>query len=117
MGQACSRPAARASGGHPDLAPLSWWSCAPELSSAGGKVATRTDHLVGRAEELSSLDPVLAEVARGASAATLLLGETGIGKTRLLAEIAGHADGRGHLVLSGAASELERDLPFSVFVD
>ena len=44
-------------------------------------------------------------------------GEPGIGKTRLLRELARLAEARGHLVLSGSASELERDLPFSVFVD
>src|SRR5438034_5125498 len=75
------------------------------------------DRLVGRAEELGSLDQVLAELDRGSAAAIELVGEPGIGKTRLLAELAARADARGHLVLSGSASELERDLPFSVFVD
>ncbi len=45
------------------------------------------------------------------------MGEPGIGKTRLLEELAARADARGHLVLDGSASELERDLPFWVFVD
>jgi ATP/maltotriose-dependent transcriptional regulator MalT len=45
------------------------------------------------------------------------VGEPGIGKTRLLEELAARAELRGHLVLAGSASELERDLPFSVFVD
>jgi ATP/maltotriose-dependent transcriptional regulator MalT len=76
-----------------------------------------TDHFVGRAEELGSLDQVLAEVDEGRAAAIELIGEPGIGKTRLLAEFARRADARGRLVLSGSASELERDLPFSVFVD
>jgi ATP/maltotriose-dependent transcriptional regulator MalT len=80
-------------------------------------VALHTDHLVGRAEELSSLDRVLAELDQGGSDAILLVGEPGIGKTRLLAELAARADAQGHLVLSGSASELEGDLPFSVFVD
>src|SRR4051812_20190686 len=80
-------------------------------------MAPQTDHLVGRTEELSSLDRVLAEVDQGRPTATLLVGEPGIGKTRLLAEVGARADARGHLVLSGSASELERDLPFSVFVD
>src|SRR5205814_1090590 len=35
----------------------------------------------------------------------------------LLAEFASRADALGRLVLSGSASELEGDLPFSVFVD
>jgi len=80
-------------------------------------MALHTDHLVGRAEELSSFDRVLAELDQGGSDAILLVGEPGIGKTRLLAELADRADARGHLVLSGSASELEGDLPFSVFVD
>lgn len=80
-------------------------------------MALHTDHLVGRAEEMSSLDRVVVELEQGRSAGLLLVGEPGIGKTRLLAELADRADARGQLVLSGSASELERDLPFSVFVD
>ena len=80
-------------------------------------MAVHTEHLVGRAEEMGSLDRLLAELDQGSAAAILLVGEPGIGKTRVLAELAARADSRGHLVLSGSASELERDLPFSVFVD
>ena len=46
-----------------------------------------------------------------------LEGEPGIGKTRLLAELRDHAEARGCLVLAGSATEFERDLPFSVWVD
>ena len=74
-------------------------------------------HLVGRAEELDSLDHLLAALDAGRVAAVEVVGEPGIGKTRLLAELADRARARGHLVLSGSASELERDLPFGVFVD
>src|SRR5580765_6555471 len=73
--------------------------------------------LVGRAEELGGLDDALAELAQGRSVAIELVGEPGIGKTRLLAELARRAEERGHLVLSGRAAELEQDLPFWVFVD
>src|SRR5262245_17829004 len=75
------------------------------------------EHLVGRAEELGALDRALAELERGRPAAIEVVGEPGIGKTRLLRELGARADGRGHLVLFGSASELERELPFSVFVD
>src|SRR3954447_16794044 len=74
-------------------------------------------HLVGRASELGSVDRLLAQVGGGQSAALELVGEPGIGKTRLLAELAARADARGYLVLSGRAGELELDLPFWVFVD
>ena len=74
-------------------------------------------NLVGRAAELDALDRALAELDRGRSAALQLVGEPGIGKTRLLAELAARADARGFLVLFGTASELEHDLPFWVFVE
>jgi DNA-binding CsgD family transcriptional regulator len=80
-------------------------------------VTLLSDRLVGRAEELGELDRLLDGLERGEAAAIELVGEPGIGKTRLLAELAARADARGQLVLSGAASELERDLPFSLFVD
>src|SRR5215470_6439733 len=43
-------------------------------------------------------------------------GEPGIGKTRPLREPTARAEASGRLALSGSASELERNLPFSVFV-
>src|SRR3954453_17119620 len=80
-------------------------------------MALLSEHLVGRAEELGAFNQLLAALDSGEDAAVALVGEPGIGKTRLLAELATRADARGHLVLSGSASELERDLPFWVFVD
>src|SRR5262245_29147355 len=73
--------------------------------------------LVGRADELASLEQALEELDRGRPGAVALLGEPGIGKTRLLRELTVRAERRAYLVLSGSASELERDLPFSAFVD
>jgi predicted ATPase len=78
---------------------------------------TSADHLVGRAAELGSLEEALARFQRHGFTALEISGEPGIGKTRLLAELARAADQRGHLVLAGAASELEADLPFWAFVD
>jgi DNA-binding NarL/FixJ family response regulator/tetratricopeptide (TPR) repeat protein len=75
------------------------------------------ERIVGRAAELDALEQALDELDRGRSGAVELVGEPGIGKTRLLRELAARAELRGQLVLSGSASELERDLPFSVFVD
>jgi ATP/maltotriose-dependent transcriptional regulator MalT len=76
-----------------------------------------TAHFVGRAHELGAIEPILGDLDRGCPGAIEVAGEPGIGKTRLLRELAARAGTRGHLVLSGAASEFERDLPFSVFVD
>src|SRR5499433_4342469 len=76
-----------------------------------------TGHFVGRAGELGSLERILGELDRGCPGAIEVAGEPGIGKTRLLREVAARAGARGYLVLSGSASEFEHDLPFSVFVD
>ena len=54
---------------------------------------------------------------RTGAAALAIVGEPGMGKTRLLAELRARAEARGLLVLTGSASELEQELPFSVFVD
>jgi ATP/maltotriose-dependent transcriptional regulator MalT len=63
------------------------------------------------------LDRSLVAVERGPSRAVGLRGEPGIGKSRLLAELASRAEARGHLVLTGRATELERDLPFALLID
>ena len=94
--------------------------CRPKEAPITQRFATRPVHqqhpLVGRANELESLQQALDDVERGPPGAIELVGEPGIGKTRLLAELAARAEPRGYLVLSGSGSELERDLPFSVFV-
>ena len=80
-------------------------------------MATVAEPLVGRAAELGLLDRAVAELDRREGGALVVAGEPGIGKTRLLAELAARADARGHIVLAGGASELEADLPFWVFAD
>ncbi len=75
------------------------------------------EHLIGRADELDSVERLLDELDRGSPGAIEVTGEPGIGKTRLLRELAARAEVRGHLVLGGSASELEHDLPFTTCVD
>src|ERR1044072_7448425 len=73
--------------------------------------------VVGRERELAAVGAALARLGDGESGLLAIIGDPGIGKTRLLEELAERGADAGHLVLSGAASEFERDLPFSVFVD
>jgi ATP/maltotriose-dependent transcriptional regulator MalT len=80
-------------------------------------VATAQPALIGRRHELGVLDRALAAVESGPSRAVGLRGEPGIGKSRLLAELASRAEERGHMVLAGRATELERDLPFALLID
>jgi len=68
------------------------------------------DSLVGRASELAVLRDALDRRARGA-VAVAVSGDPGIGKTRLLGELAADAHRRGCVVLSGRAAEFEREAP------
>jgi predicted ATPase len=72
---------------------------------------------VGRESELELLDTALDALAESGLVCLALEGEPGIGKTRLLGELRERAEARGCLVLAGSATEFERDLPFSVWVD
>src|SRR4051812_16348355 len=87
------------------------------MLAPGSEMALLSEHLVGRTEELGAFEQLLVELEARKSAAIAIVGEPGIGKTRLLAELEARSDLCGHLVLAGSASELERDLPFWVFVD
>jgi DNA-binding NarL/FixJ family response regulator len=78
----------------------------------------RASGLVGRQAELSALGEVLERVGQAASGAwAQVVGEPGIGKSRLLAEFARQAEERGALVLAGRGTELERDVPYAVLID
>jgi len=78
---------------------------------------TRNGRFIGRASELESFDRALALLDAGQPSALEVVGEPGIGKTRLLGQLTERADARRYLVLTGSASELEGDLPYGVFVD
>ena len=73
--------------------------------------------LVERDAELRVLERALDEAQGGRSRAVGILGEPGIGKSRLLGEFGARAAARGHVVLAGRAAELERDVPFALWVD
>jgi DNA-binding NarL/FixJ family response regulator len=80
-------------------------------------MAAVAEPFVGRADEIAVLDHVVAGLGRDAASALLVLGEPGIGKSRLLAELGRRAQEAGAAVLAGGAPELESDVPFGVFVD
>lgn len=73
--------------------------------------------LVGRDAELAVLERALEALGDGRAAGVALLGEPGIGKSRLLRELAARARSRGHLVLEGRVAELERDVLYGLWVD
>ena len=71
----------------------------PEASAAGRAT------FVGREYELSELHHGLAEASAGRGSLVCVVGEPGIGKTRLAAEIAGHACAREGVVLYGSCDD------------
>jgi len=86
-------------------------------SGSGGPSISSTDHLVGRVPEITELERAVDRVLSGVPLVVEIVGESGIGKSRLLAELARHAAKRGFLVLDGRAAEFERDIPFGLIVD
>jgi transcriptional regulator with XRE-family HTH domain len=66
---------------------------------------THSVSLVGRERELETLTQLMELVRAGQGAVALLAGEPGIGKTRLLHELAHRARSRGWQVLLGRAYE------------
>ncbi|MDQ2741746.1 MAG: AAA family ATPase [Chloroflexota bacterium] len=72
---------------------------------------------VGRERVLQLLSETLSQVTRGAGAVLLFSGETGVGKTRMGAEIARNAHKLGAAVLWGASYEHEGLTPYGPFVE
>ena len=62
--------------------------------------------LVGRTDELGSLEAAFAEAAAGSGGSVVVTGPAGIGKTRLIAELVAGARERGATVLTGHCIQL-----------
>ena len=72
---------------------------------------------VGRQEELDQLKGALENALSGRGALVMLVGEPGIGKTRLAEEFGVYASLRGAQVLTGRCYEGEAALPYRPFVE
>ena len=73
--------------------------------------------LVGRARERELLARALTALVAGTGSVVFVEGEAGIGKSRLLAHLAGEAAAAGCTVLEARASAFEGDLPYAVFTE
>jgi DNA-binding CsgD family transcriptional regulator len=71
----------------------------------------RGNPLIGRRDECARLDRLIADARGGTSAAVVLRGEAGVGKTALLDYVLGRAAGCRVVRASGVESEME--LPFA----
>jgi predicted ATPase len=73
--------------------------------------------LVGRTAELSLLSKTIDEAAQGAGRSVFIVGEGGIGKTRLATAAAERAAKRGWSVAVGRAYPVETGVPYALFSD
>ena len=73
--------------------------------------------LVGRTVEFGRLTRVLDQAAAEEPMVALVSGDAGMGKTRLVAELATVAAARGFIVLSGRCAELGDSVPYLPLAD
>ncbi len=73
---------------------------------------------VGRRDELASLVALLRQAEQGEPGFAIIAGEAGVGKTRLVGELAAHAASSGFTVLTGHCVELGAEgLPLAPLID
>jgi len=73
--------------------------------------------LIGRAEPVRALRRFVDEALQGGGRTVLISGEAGIGKTRLVAETAAYATGRGFRLVRGSCFEPDRICPYAPILD
>jgi class 3 adenylate cyclase len=93
-----------------------WRLIGPQLATAGPEAPAASRPFVGRDEEVGRLTRTLDQLAAGQGQAVVIVGEAGIGKTRILAEMRSLERPRlnwlqGHCLSYGARS------PFGPFVE
>src|SRR5215213_3870007 len=76
-----------------------------------------SSRLIGRTTELAQLEGALADAAARRPGIAFVVGESGVGKSRLVRELQGRAAERGARVLSGDCVELgDGELPYAPLV-
>ncbi|MQA73147.1 MAG: AAA family ATPase [Solirubrobacterales bacterium] len=109
-------------------APASQVACIPGFTVTIGEIPTLVptlrrgrpegaiSPLVGRADEVVRLELALGELKEGRPRLLEIVGEPGIGKTRLLDELCLRADRAGLTTLRARAAQAEQSVPFAPFV-
>ena len=86
------------------------------LDSAIGSTSDTTP-FVGRSNEYSLLTGLIAQLTAGTGHTILIEGEPGIGKSRLMREVARYADAHGLPTLATNCYEIERATPYQPVID
>jgi tetratricopeptide (TPR) repeat protein len=90
----------------------------PPLAIRRPPLAVGTDTpLIGRDRELARARAALAEAMSGQGQVVVVSGEAGVGKTRVVTELAAEVPAMGGRVLIGRSHESEQILPFGPWVD
>jgi class 3 adenylate cyclase/tetratricopeptide (TPR) repeat protein len=90
---------------------------AAEALAAGVPSGTGRTPYVGRSEERSLLRQAVSRAIAGSGGVALIAGEAGLGKTRLVDEIAAEAKASGMFVVRGQCYDMEGSLPYVPFVE
>lgn len=77
----------------------------------------RSPVLIGREQEVATLQSLLEQVRQGHGQVMLLSGEAGIGKSRLAAEVKTQAQAQGFLALQGACFPTDHSAPYAPLLD
>src|SRR5580704_14196581 len=110
-------------GSSPARKPQNGSKCVSVCDEAGGcwdtwrVLRASSGRLVGRDGELTRLLGLLDDASEGRPSHALISGDAGVGKTRLVAELATRAADRGFLVLSGRCAELGDSIPYLPLAD
>jgi predicted ATPase len=86
----------------------------------GGQIklsAPLYSNFVGREKEMTKVKGHLEESMKGNGKLVLIIGETGIGKSRLLQELGGYAESKGVLFLKGRGLYQENAEPYLPFME
>ena len=73
--------------------------------------------LVGRESQVAAVRRVLTRAREGNGTVALIVGEAGVGKSRLLRVMTEEARTAGFFVLHGACFEAERSIPYAPLLD
>jgi len=89
----------------------------PPVSTIGAVGRVSSPRFIGRREELIALEAALAQTRDGCGSVVFVGGEAGIGKSRLVSELAGRAEQSGMTVVIGECLALgEGELPYAPVV-
>ena len=97
--------------------PITLNQCRPHRAPLGGRDERRLSPLLGRARELAVLDEALEHVERGQGQAVGIVGEAGVGKSRLLYEFRQHLAGRRVTMLEGHCLSYGSAMPYLPLLD